>query len=316
MLQGFLLDLPELALVEIAKHLPTRDVASCMMSCATLRELLQPRLNAMVSARHMGRKWVLRACNRALFKDVAKRVAVGVAQFEGPETIPNWEKWTAALWGATEHGPELFREWTRLKALCQSPISTDIVDLNLFFYHCRLAESRGFSFTVGILERVWERAVSMVSIDSAPGFSRKHWGAVFDALRVAESPDLGFVPFEDFAGDQFFPGPLELGCSSLRVADVAKVEVCLFKVAVDIWPSEMMCFFVAALHSHLFKRPQFWLPRKDSVGKAPPGFRAFLRISSFQQMPDSVGVYSFLYHIFYYFYFIRRKGCTVWPFVF
>lgn len=271
MLQGYLLDLPELVLEKISKHLSLRDLASCMMTCTTLRVLLRPRLNAMISARHFGRKWVLRACGCALFADVTRRVAAGVANFEGPELIPKWDAWTAALRGVTGHGPELFKEWIRLKATCPAPLSTDMVDLNLYFYLCRLAESRGFGFTARILERVWERTVATVPV---VGFPRNQWSTVFEALRVAEASDLGFQPFGDFAGSQFFPGPLDLSFV-LGPVEKTEVEVHLFRVSVDLLNSEMMCLLWLLFILTCINTPDFDLLQKTITERLPLGFGPF-----------------------------------------
>lgn len=236
--QASLLDLPELVLEEISKHLPPNDLASCMLCCSTLHVLLRPRQNANVCARHLGRKWALRACGRALFADVGRRIAAGVEAFEGSEAVPNWDVWTAALRGIASHGPGLFSEWTRLKATYPAFLSMYFVDLSLFFYLCRLAESRGFDSVAGILARVWDQTFSVLSETRFPSL---YWGTVFQQLRATEVPNLRFFPFQDFAGSQFFPGPLEAPEGVLARGIITELQTRLLRSLVDILPSEVVC---------------------------------------------------------------------------
>lgn len=46
-----LLDLPELALEEIGKHLGARDLVCCMRACKALKTAYEPRLRATVRIR-------------------------------------------------------------------------------------------------------------------------------------------------------------------------------------------------------------------------------------------------------------------------
>lgn len=252
-IQESLLDLPALVLEEIAKHLPPRDLASCMLCCTTLRNLLHPRQSAVIRARSLGRRWVLRACSRALFNDVAMRVATGIDAFEGSETVPNWVPWTARALIA--HSLTTFRAWPRVKNVFDASNSESFY-LGPFFYVCRLAQSRGFNIIVGSLERVWKQAVVQTY-----GAGYMCPATVFQA---AEMPDLDFTPFEEF-GNRFFPGLL--GPKFLPVAAAMRengmVRAQVFWGAVNLLRSEVMCVimevaFADCLNARMYG---FWTPQ-------------------------------------------------------
>lgn len=156
-----LLDLPDLALDNITKHLGPRDLASCMHSCTRLNVLLQPRLSALVNARHKGRKWVLRACGRALFRAVAGRWEAGDMRFQSvlsnpPAEHEEYQGLQRAMAQRAFQSIDLVRRtWARRKAHgCRSRDGSRNVVLCLqdLVYLCNLAESKGYSSIVKLLD--------------------------------------------------------------------------------------------------------------------------------------------------------------------
>lgn len=252
--QASLLDLPDLTLEEIAKHLPVKDLASCMLCCTTLRSLLLPRLSAMVRARSMGKKWALNACGRALFADIGGRVAAGVAAYEDAESVSNWAIWTAALRGLTGDVPALFKTWVGMKATSLSTTTSDrSLDLSIFLYLFLLAESLGFKIITEMMKVVW----GLASEGSAMALGPANWDTIFRELKTCqEGFGLNFHPFVAFTGNWSFPEPdLELPVGPS--IDFFKLQCELYKACYAILPTEIMCplllvFFFKYINSQNF----------------------------------------------------------------
>lgn len=153
-----LMDLPDLALERIATHLLAPDLANCMACCTTLNTLLRPRLTAMVRARSLGRKWVLRACGRALYADVASRYKAGIGRFEYSGPITNWADCCALGRFLAENAERQFRFCEGEKTF-KGTRRNRYLNLPCFFYVCNLANSRGFDQVLGVLRQAWDRAV-------------------------------------------------------------------------------------------------------------------------------------------------------------
>lgn len=213
-----LLDLPDLALERIAAHLQPADLASCMMCCTTLRALLRRQQSAMVHARSLGRKWVLRACGRALFADVAAWYHDGVVNFEFPAGLAH------DLESKLEVGRCAAQNYQGHIQKCAKTIADTRYPPNerpprppmspgSFFYLYRLAESRGFNTVLRILERVWRQAVSVPGLQGAEVDLEK----AFQTVRASEKPIFRFKPSENFADSSFYPGPVQE--SDLGVGD-------------------------------------------------------------------------------------------------
>lgn len=202
-----LLDLPDLALESIAENLPLPDIASCMMCCTLLRTLLQPRLSAMVRARSLGRRWVLRACGHALFADVAARYKAEVVgfEYEGPDAT-HWNACRTLGRHVAETGERQSRMCVRIKSLIShffegiEAVSL-YIDLGCFVYLFKLAESRGFNGVVKMLEKVWERMVL------GPRRGDPRWDlewAVQELTWETGKPDFAFRPGVELASNGYF----------------------------------------------------------------------------------------------------------------
>lgn len=162
-----LLDLPDLAMECIAQNLSLLDLASCMLCCRTLHTLLRPRQTTLVRARSLGSRWVLRACGRALFSDLASRYKAGMANFEYHESSAHLFYDRCVLGQhVAENGQRHFQTIVRMKASAGFPgpqqsqwplISAS--DLSWFFYVSTLAVFRGFRRIAGVMEKAWEQAV-------------------------------------------------------------------------------------------------------------------------------------------------------------
>lgn len=207
-----LLDLPDLALEHIFSNLLPSDLASCMMCCTTLRTLLRPRQSAMVRAHSLGRKWVLRACGRSLFADVAARFEAGVASFDGIPP-PHFQAWVNLGRLGTGNGQKVQSIWARNKFdTAMSVIVRDTVHICSFFYLCGLVKVRGFMAILDLLERSWDQAVfGMMDEEIEPlGVLLKGWnwdGEIFGEIRrVVNSTDFSLQPFAEFAGFRCFLG--------------------------------------------------------------------------------------------------------------
>lgn len=157
-----LLDLPDLALVKIAKHLSPPDLASCMQTCSRLNSLFRPQMSAIVSARHLGRKWVLRACGRALFRAVTQlfesgklnvfsedpddSILIGEAQQEDLEMQRILAKKLEQGW---EVVTRIWLSWKAQRGDRPDDCSAFMEDI---VFLCNLAESKGFNAAVVHLE--------------------------------------------------------------------------------------------------------------------------------------------------------------------
>lgn len=243
----YLLDLPSLALEKIAKHLPTKDLASCMMTCTTLHTLLRPRQSAMVCAQSKGRKWVLRACSRALFADVASRYKTGVENFEFPAPVHNWEPPLELGQIAAQNFPGHVRVCTYRKTLNGiTHMDSILTRPGIFFYMYRLAHARGFGTIVRMLEEIWERAVSAI-----PGAKPVvDLGGTFQIIRASEMPDFSFRPLQFFASPNFFPGPVPLSHLCGGNSDLSEVGRFLAKAATTMLGPEGLAvlFYLGFLH--------------------------------------------------------------------
>lgn len=160
-----LLELPDLVLELIAKHLSQPDLSNCMQTCSALNLLLRPWQSAMLRARYVGKSWVMRACGRALFRAVIQRWEAGEIRLDSiasssfqPRPPAHGEdayldmQWELAH-RVGQSAEAIRHSWARWKAHGGkrpfSPITID--DL---VYLCNLAESMGFERTVGQLEKV------------------------------------------------------------------------------------------------------------------------------------------------------------------
>lgn len=202
----------------------------------------------MVRTCSMGRKWALRACGRALFGDIGRRVAAGVADFKGSEAVSNWDAWRASLGGATGHSREFFSTMVGVKASyfgsAASLTNATAIDPCFFFYICCLAESRGFNLIVGKMEIVWKRDVLFFCEDPL----KIVWRSFFYKLQSYDTPSLEFQPFQSFAGEDFFSGPLrcEMWYAHMHgVFDVsAEFKLGLLTTIFEILPAEVVCLIL------------------------------------------------------------------------
>lgn len=155
-----LLDLPELALHEIGRHLSQADLAQCMQTCSMVNALFRPQLSALVSARHLGRKWVLRACGRALFRAVGERWEAGEMKLDSVGRLvedhhleeQRQKEQRVLARRAAQSGMEIRGAWARWKAygIVQPVTGIYIDDLA---YLSNLAEYKNFSTVVDLLDQ-------------------------------------------------------------------------------------------------------------------------------------------------------------------
>lgn len=180
-----------------------------MLCCATLRTLLRHRQTLLVRARHLGKKWVLRACGRALFSEVARHFEAGVAHFVFPGPAENWEPFLELARRVAGDGPRLFRDSTRLIRACANPdppLPDEEIHPGCLFYLGTLAESRGFKIVAGIFATVWHRgSVAFWRVVRRGEMDRLLKAAHAYLNLNSTAPDFGFRPMEMFAGDSFFP---------------------------------------------------------------------------------------------------------------
>lgn len=229
-----LLDLPDLTLELITNQLLPKEVASCMLCCTPLRTMLQPRMKALLSARNLGRRWVLLACGRAIFTNVASRYKDMATRYEHLGPPENWDpRWEIGRHMA-DNGQRQFWVWAQLKAQAVVP-SFCKLNIGCFFYVAMLAAFLKFDFLVGALEKAWERAVRDLA-GQAPGWDEE-WS--FHRLREVEIFILGFQPTESltgfFHGDRMLASPERLGLDGYR-----KFREGLDKAALDLLGAETM----------------------------------------------------------------------------
>lgn len=170
-------------------------------------------------ARSLDRKWVLRACSRALFEDVATRYQAGVENFEFPGGQA-WEPQVELGRFAAQNFRGHVRVSTQRKTSTVPSLYEDIVVRpGSFFYLYRLAYFRNFCMVVRILEKIWERAVSWL-----PGADpMRDLGQTFQTLKTSETPNFSFRPFEQFANSSFYLGPVsEMQLSKGAIDDFEK----------------------------------------------------------------------------------------------
>lgn len=131
-----------------------------------------------VGARRLGRKWVLRACGRALFREVARRWKAGELQYD------------AAYWGFNLSDEEFADHRSFAETAVQKRAAVEAAcllqkarfglvaakdkDSRVFYagrleflvYLCNLAEFKGFAMTLNSLEMVWVRASECEDVKS------------------------------------------------------------------------------------------------------------------------------------------------------
>lgn len=192
--------------MKIATHLTPVDLNSCMLSCTTLRTLLRPRQSAMVHARHLGKKWVLRACGHALFADIAARYEAGVANFVYPGPVEHWRPLLELGLRVAGEGPRLFSASARLKVkalrvVVRSRDDDEELHPGCLFYLGALAESLGFGSVGRVLAMVWHRG----SDELHRVFEKGAMDELLKDVLNFEIPEFNFQPMEMFAGGNFFP---------------------------------------------------------------------------------------------------------------
>lgn len=154
----------------------------------------------MVRARSLGRKWVLGACGRALFADVAARYKAGIGDFEFPNPAQGWEAARPLGRHVAETCQRQIGSAVRLKASAEPHIITGygVRQLGCFLYVSALAESRGFASVVETPGTTWERAVFSLRAEN-PGWVL-HWPfQLFKASYHIYNPGLAFDPMKEFA---------------------------------------------------------------------------------------------------------------------
>lgn len=153
-----LLELPELALQEVAKHLSQPDLAGCMQTCSALNALFRPRLSALVSARHLGKKWVMRSCGRALFRALAECWEAGEmkVQMVGEPIAdrPHTEMQRFLALKAAQNGLAVRRAFAAWKARGIGLPDGSYTYYEDVVYLCNLAESKGFLTAATLLDKV------------------------------------------------------------------------------------------------------------------------------------------------------------------
>lgn len=159
----------------------------------------------MVRARHFGKKWVLRACGRALFADIAAWYNTEVSKFVFPGPAQRWER-LHQKFGRQVAGDSmrLFRAGPGLKAASLRPSDPHFRDEFLFpcclLYLKMLAESRGFGNAEGALATVWDRSSAWLEGVLPEG----KMGQLLKGMPAMQLPDFSFRLMEIFASD-FFP---------------------------------------------------------------------------------------------------------------
>lgn len=133
---------------------------------------------SQVGARRLGWKWVLLACGRTLFQEVARRWEAGEIQYD------------AAHWGARLTDEQLADHRTfaetavqrrgAVEAACllqraRNGLGKDEIilfyagRLEFLVYLCNLAEFKGYAMALGSLDMVWRRALA---IEEVNGFTQ------------------------------------------------------------------------------------------------------------------------------------------------
>lgn len=118
-----------------------------------------------VGARACGKKWALRVCGRALFREIGLRWRAGEINY-------NKTPWRSGIRGAEmashmESVEKLLQRRRAVERAClvqkvyEQPqfILGDALRMELLVYMCNLAESMGFIMALDAFERVWERAL-------------------------------------------------------------------------------------------------------------------------------------------------------------
>lgn len=236
-IQASLLDLPDLALEKIFSNLPPSDLASCMMCCSTLQTLLRPRQSALVRARSLGKKWVLRACGRALFADFSRRYLAGVAKIGVQGHAQDWQACAEMGRHVAQNGQRHFRMATIAKVTPNHLLSgfpTIIVHPACFYYLGMLAKSLGFLSVVERFRTVRERAMASVQKEEIDSF----W--VF--LSSLGTTDFDLWPTESIDSDKIFPRASFSAVLRGRLGphDYMKLRIGLCQAARSLFGAELM----------------------------------------------------------------------------
>lgn len=117
-----------------------------------------------MSARHLGRRWVLRSCGRALFRVVAERWEAGDIAFDKvpvPEAELSLKR--AQVRKALASQNVLEGLWARHQShfltFSDSGVMVDLsISTENLVFLCNHAEARGFKTSMVLIERVWARA--------------------------------------------------------------------------------------------------------------------------------------------------------------
>lgn len=117
----------------------------------------------MLHAHHMGRKWVLRACGRALSRAVSQRWEAGdmrLEPYDDPETGLPGDQGTNIGSSEFELGCDVCQDGEEIRGFMttwkarRGSIPQKHTTLEDLVYFCNLAESMGFERIVGQLEKV------------------------------------------------------------------------------------------------------------------------------------------------------------------
>lgn len=195
-------------------------------------------------ARQLGRKWVLRACGRALFREVGQRWEAGEREFRH--------------WRPRNPNPRLAAHRSFAEVVVQDQAAVEeaclrqkvygepkffltrnvALGLQCLAYMCNLADSMGYHTAVEALEKVWKRALKA----EIKGLSRilfvppkdkaKHINYLKDCFRRGTSGDLDSGSFLA----RFPPMPRVMGLESI-ISNFIRKEV------FDIFGSEIVAVF-------------------------------------------------------------------------
>lgn len=223
--QFFLQDLPALALEEITKHLWPRDLACARQTCSTWNNMLHPRLTSLMRARHLGKKWVLRATGHALFMQLCQNWEAGEIKWDQfgfeyeplPEHLRSLQaaqsQKAVSNWQAIEIGfrrlksayvldaggnASVSQGWWISPRLSRELFPLEVPDWG-FTYLCNLANAMGFAKSFSLLETVvFDRSLEI--------FQR--FGLSSDLEILADLRSIGRAPrihdpdfFHDFCFD-------------------------------------------------------------------------------------------------------------------
>lgn len=240
------------------------DLASCMMCCTALGTLLRPRMSAIVRARSLGRRWVLRACGRALFRDLAEQYRAGVVNFEYPG--PDAQHWDACRklgLHVAGTGPRQVKASVCVKAFfdefrdLSNTRGFSYMNISCFLNLCMLAEARGYSRVMGSLEIVWDRAVL--------GLRKKHPGSKID-LPFREFLNFGFrdfsfQPLKGWNGPRkFLPGASPwIALDQVGLGSYGHLGYGLIQAAVTLLAPELLStmVFIILVHGMHGQRTSF-----------------------------------------------------------